>query len=121
MQDTLVRAYERRSSFRPGGNLRGWLLSILHNTFIDHRRRHVAEFRRLEQAAAGAETAAPPTRKAGCGSSPNLGTLRQGQGGLLADRPCRLRTDWDRRRQSTGAGSPAAVAPASVNLRRKHP
>jgi RNA polymerase sigma factor (sigma-70 family) len=48
VQDTLVRAYERRSSFRSGGNLRGWLLSILHNTFIDHRRRQVAEFRRLE-------------------------------------------------------------------------
>jgi RNA polymerase sigma-70 factor (ECF subfamily) len=59
VQDALVRAYERRSSFRPGGNLRGWLLSILHNTFIDHRRRQVAEFRRLEQAAAVAETTAP--------------------------------------------------------------
>ena len=63
VQDTLVRAYERRGSFRPGGNLRGWLLSILHNTFIDHRRRHMAEFRRLEQAAAVAETAAPPEQE----------------------------------------------------------
>jgi RNA polymerase sigma-70 factor (ECF subfamily) len=63
VQDTLVRAYERRSSFRPGGNLRGWLLSILHNTFIDHRRRRVAEFRRLEQAAAVAETAALPDQE----------------------------------------------------------
>ncbi|MPR13093.1 sigma-70 family RNA polymerase sigma factor [Microvirga tunisiensis] len=63
VQDTLVRAYEGRSSFRPGGNLRGWLLSILHNTFIDHRRRHVAELRRLEQAAAVAETAAPPDQE----------------------------------------------------------
>ena len=42
VQDTLVCAYERRSSFRSGGNLRGWLLSILHNTFIDHRRRQSA-------------------------------------------------------------------------------
>ena len=63
VQDTLVRAYERRGSFRPGGNLRGWLLSILHNTFIDGRRRHVAEFRRLEQAAALADTAAPPEQE----------------------------------------------------------
>jgi len=39
VQDTLVRADKRRSSFRSGGNLRDWLLSILHNTFIDHRRR----------------------------------------------------------------------------------
>src|SRR4051812_47379120 len=63
VQDTLVRAYERRSSFRPGGNLRGWLLSILHNTFIDSRRRHVAEFRRLEHAAALIDTAVPPEQE----------------------------------------------------------
>jgi len=63
VQDTLVRAYERRGSFRSGGNLRGWLLSILHNTFIDGRRRHMAEARRLEQAVAVAETAAPPAQE----------------------------------------------------------
>ena len=59
MQDALVRAYERQGSFRAGGNLRGWLLSIMHNTFIDGRRRHLAEARRLEQAAATIETAVP--------------------------------------------------------------
>jgi DNA-directed RNA polymerase specialized sigma24 family protein len=32
---TLVHAYERRCTFRPGANLRNWLLSILHNTFVD--------------------------------------------------------------------------------------
>ena len=58
VQETLVRAYEGRSSFR-SANLRGWLLSILHNTFRDGRRRHMAEARRLEQAAIFAETAAP--------------------------------------------------------------
>lgn len=63
VQDTLVRAYERRGTFRPGGNLRAWLLSILHNTFIDHRRRHVAEFRRLEQTAAFIDTEAPPEQE----------------------------------------------------------
>jgi RNA polymerase sigma factor (sigma-70 family) len=63
VQDTLVRAYERHGSFRSGGNLRGWLLSILHNTFIDSRRRHTAEARRLEQAAAVADTAAPPEQE----------------------------------------------------------
>lgn len=63
VQDTLVRAYERRSSFRSSGNLRGWLLSILHNTFIDHRRRQVAEFRRLEQAAELADTAVMPEQE----------------------------------------------------------
>jgi RNA polymerase sigma-70 factor, ECF subfamily len=59
VQDTLVRAYERRSSFRPGGNLRGWLLSILHNTFIDGRRRHAADIRRARYIAEHAELTAP--------------------------------------------------------------
>jgi RNA polymerase sigma factor (sigma-70 family) len=63
VQDALVRAYEGRGSFRSGGNLRGWLLSILHNTFIDNRRRHVAEVRRLEQAAAFVDTVAPPEQE----------------------------------------------------------
>jgi RNA polymerase sigma-70 factor (ECF subfamily) len=63
VQDTLVRAYERRGSFHSGGNLRGWLLSILHNTFIDGRRRYAAETRRLEQAAAMADTATPPEQE----------------------------------------------------------
>jgi RNA polymerase sigma factor (sigma-70 family) len=63
VQDTIVRAYERHGSFRPGGNLRGWLLSILHNTFIDQRRRQVAEFRRLKQAASLLDTAVPPEQE----------------------------------------------------------
>src|SRR4051794_15633663 len=63
VQDTLVRAYERRSSFRAGGNLRGWLLSILHNTFVDSRRRHAAELRRLEHAATLIDTAVPPEQE----------------------------------------------------------
>ncbi|MBB3021712.1 DNA-directed RNA polymerase specialized sigma24 family protein [Microvirga lupini] len=45
VQDALARAYERQGSFRPNGNLRGWLLSIVHNAFIDSRRRCIAEFR----------------------------------------------------------------------------
>ncbi len=63
VQDTLVRAYERQGSFRSGGNLRGWLLSVLHNTFVNGRRRHMAEARRLEQAAVVTETAAPPAQE----------------------------------------------------------
>src|SRR5829696_8768522 len=38
VHDALVRAYERRTTFRAGANLRTWLLSILHNTFVDGRR-----------------------------------------------------------------------------------
>src|SRR3712207_3042824 len=64
VQDTLVRAYERRGSFQPGGNLRGWLLAILHNIFIDGRRRHMVEARRLKEASALADTAALPEQEA---------------------------------------------------------
>ena len=63
VQDALVRAYERQGSFRSGGNLRGWLLSILHNTFVDGRRRHLAEARRLAQAAITVEPASPPEQE----------------------------------------------------------
>ena len=38
VQSTFLRAHERRSSFRDGANLRVWLMSILHNIFIDERR-----------------------------------------------------------------------------------
>lgn len=46
VQDTLARAFERRATFRAGANLRNWLLSILHNVFIDDCRRRESETRR---------------------------------------------------------------------------
>jgi RNA polymerase sigma-70 factor (ECF subfamily) len=51
VHDALVRAYEKRSTFRRGGNLRTWILSILHNTFIDSQRRLKAEERRVSATA----------------------------------------------------------------------
>ena len=60
VQDALVRALERKATFRSGGNLRGWLLSILHNTFIDERRRVLAQLRGEDRIALTAEVAAPP-------------------------------------------------------------
>lgn len=56
VQDALLRAYERRAGFRSGGNLRAWLLSILHNTFVDRIRRNRAERLRDDEAADLAET-----------------------------------------------------------------
>ena len=50
VHDALVRAYERRASFQNGRELRTWLLSILHNVFIDGRRSRQAESRRIERA-----------------------------------------------------------------------
>ncbi|MGC2855418.1 sigma-70 family RNA polymerase sigma factor [Novispirillum sp. DQ9] len=63
VHDALVRAYERRASFRPGGNLRAWLLSIIHNTFIDGRRSQKSEATRVEQAGHLAATTAEASQE----------------------------------------------------------
>jgi RNA polymerase sigma-70 factor (ECF subfamily) len=44
VQETLARALSGAAGFRRGGNLRGWLFSIMHNAFISSvRRRRAAE------------------------------------------------------------------------------
>ena len=47
VHDALVRAYEKRPTFHTGGNLKVWLLSILHNVYVDGRRARYAEARHL--------------------------------------------------------------------------
>jgi RNA polymerase sigma factor (sigma-70 family) len=47
VHDALVRAYENRTSFRAGHNLRVWLMSILHNVFVDRTRTRRAEAQRI--------------------------------------------------------------------------
>src|SRR5687768_11584090 len=39
VQDTMLRAFRGWSGFRPGTNVRAWLLTILRNTFINEYRR----------------------------------------------------------------------------------
>jgi RNA polymerase sigma-70 factor, ECF subfamily len=73
VHDALVRAYERRSTFRLGSNLRTWLFSILHNTFIDGRRRQAAEVRRDAEAARAADEILPAPQE----SSVRLAQIRQ--------------------------------------------
>jgi RNA polymerase sigma-70 factor (ECF subfamily) len=63
VHDTLLRAYEHRSAFRTGGNTRSWLLSILHNIFIDTGRRRGAELRRETEAAQQNETVLSPSQE----------------------------------------------------------
>lgn len=83
VHDALVRAYERRGSFDAeparagmgkggmskggatggGARLRGWLLSVLHNVFIDRRRSRVAEARREAESLDLAETSAAPAQE----------------------------------------------------------
>jgi RNA polymerase sigma-70 factor, ECF subfamily len=60
VHDALVRAYERRSTFRSGASLRNWLLSIVHNTHIDRMRSAISRSRRDDTAAAEADLSYPP-------------------------------------------------------------
>jgi RNA polymerase sigma-70 factor (ECF subfamily) len=43
VQEALVRAYEKRSTFRPDAKLKTWLFSVLHNVFVDGMRKRRAE------------------------------------------------------------------------------
>ena len=72
VQDTLLRALERRASFRTGGNLRGWLLAILHNVFVDGRRSRTAARGREAEVVALTPQAAP----AGQEEAVRLGQIR---------------------------------------------
>ena len=63
VHDALVRAYERRGTFRSGGNLRAWLLSIVHNAFIDKMRSRRSEAARVEQAGYLTDTSTPPPQE----------------------------------------------------------
>lgn len=63
VQDALLRAYGKQDSFRKDGNLRAWLLSIVHNSFISNQRREAAERRRIDRLAELAETQAPPAQE----------------------------------------------------------
>jgi RNA polymerase sigma-70 factor (ECF subfamily) len=60
VHDALVRAYEGRQTFRSGGSLSAWLMSILYNTFATGRRRDTAEQRRIEQVGAAAPQSEQP-------------------------------------------------------------
>lgn len=61
VQDALVRAYEKRHTFR-GEQLRGWLLAILHSTFLNDLRRSRREAARVERLADIAPTTSEPAQ-----------------------------------------------------------
>lgn len=48
VHDTLVRALEARGSLRPNTNLRTWMMTVLHNAFIDDQRRKRVEARHAD-------------------------------------------------------------------------
>ncbi len=43
VQDTYLKALRAEAQFTPGTNLKAWLFTILHNTFLNRRRRAVRE------------------------------------------------------------------------------
>jgi RNA polymerase sigma-70 factor (ECF subfamily) len=43
VQDTYLKAFRSAAQFEPGTNLKAWLFTILHNTFLNRRRRAVRE------------------------------------------------------------------------------
>lgn len=63
VQDALVKAYERRGSFRTGANLRNWLLAILHNTHVDTLRSNRSRVRRDEATVAETEQTIPASQE----------------------------------------------------------
>jgi len=46
VQDALLKALEKRDTFRPEGSAKRWLLAIVHNIFVSARRREQADARR---------------------------------------------------------------------------
>lgn len=59
VQDALLNAFERQATFKSSGNIRNWLLSVLHNSFVDRLRQTKSQARRVEDAAAFVDLAAP--------------------------------------------------------------
>ncbi|OLP58214.1 RNA polymerase subunit sigma [Xaviernesmea oryzae] len=73
VHDALVRAYERRPSFRTGENLGTWLRAILHNVHIDGLRRRRSQESRAEGAALVAEQTGGPVQE----EAVRLGQIRE--------------------------------------------
>lgn len=64
VHDTLVRALEAQGSLRPDTNLRTWMMTVLHNVFIDERRRRQVETRHSDALVQMSEDVAPPAQEA---------------------------------------------------------
>jgi len=61
VQETLVRAWQARDSFRPGTNARAWTQRILFNTYINHYRKKRREYEALDQLRGLSREATRPT------------------------------------------------------------
>ncbi|MGY2049869.1 sigma-70 family RNA polymerase sigma factor [Methylobacterium sp. JK268] len=59
VHDALVRALEHQGALKSGTNLRTWLMTVLHNAFIDGQRRRQVEARYAETLEQLSEAAVP--------------------------------------------------------------
>ncbi|WP_182084827.1 sigma-70 family RNA polymerase sigma factor [Aureimonas sp. ME7] len=73
VHDTLVKAIEKEGHFRPGAEARSWLFAILHNTFLDARRRSRTRAAIEVDGSEGADAAVP----AGQDASMRLADVRR--------------------------------------------
>ncbi|MEE7478640.1 MULTISPECIES: sigma-70 family RNA polymerase sigma factor [Methylobacterium] len=63
VHDTLVRALESQNSLRPNTNLRTWMMTVLHNVFIDDQRRKQVELRHADALVQMSDEMAPPAQE----------------------------------------------------------
>ena len=63
VHDALVRALERQHTLRPQSNLRTWMMTVLHNVFIDGQRRRRTEARYADDLARDHEQSAPAAQE----------------------------------------------------------
>ena len=77
VQETLARAWQARSSFRPGTNARAWTHRILFNTYINHYRKKKREREALEELRGLSRVSAGPAHEGfGDEVAAALGALR---------------------------------------------
>jgi len=63
VQDTYLKAFKSSDSFRPGTNLRAWLFTILHNAFLNDRRRAKGSPVQMDSEAAEKAAAVVPAER----------------------------------------------------------
>lgn len=63
VHDTLVRALESQNALRPNTNLRTWMMTVLHNVFIDDQRRKQVELRHADVLVQMSDDMAPPAQE----------------------------------------------------------
>ena len=63
VHDALVRALEASPASRPSTNLRTWMMTVLHNVFIDDQRRKRVETRHADALVQMADAVSPPAQE----------------------------------------------------------